>query len=173
MPILYSTGLSNTEISILESTYSISFPLDYKLFLTTYNGYRISSPDYCDLPYDNVDDGFIAFDVLFGSKILNENFCLEHINNEFLDEIAHINDTFLIGEDSGGNFYILITQGDQQGVYYWDRTGLHINDEKKEHSYQGINNYSNIYKTHNSFTAFFEEIALTVGNKEKILSLSL
>lgn len=173
MAIIYTTGLNNLEIKALESSYSISFPDDYKLFLAYYNGYRLSSPDYCDLPCNQVDDGFIAFDVLFGSKITNDNFCLEHINNEFLEEITHISNSFLIGEDPGGNFYLLITQGKQKGIYYWDRTGIHAEDKMQEYAYQGVDSYGNIYKIYNSFTDFFNEISIIVGDKEKVFSLVL
>ncbi|MDI4745884.1 SMI1/KNR4 family protein, partial [Salmonella enterica subsp. enterica serovar Kentucky] len=40
--------------------FSLSFPDDYKDFLSRYNGFVVKQPDFCEFDYDSVDDGAIA-----------------------------------------------------------------------------------------------------------------
>ncbi|EQB98841.1 SMI1/KNR4 family protein [Photorhabdus temperata] len=158
MPIVYGDGLSNKEIAEIENKYSIAFPKSYVDFLNKYNGLVVREFDACDIPYDNVDNGFISFDALFGVRFINDNFDLYEINDDYLDEISFINSCFIIGVDPGDNFYILVNDQDNIGVYYWDRTHLHADDDLQNYHFKEINECGNLYKVSNSFDDFFKSI---------------
>ncbi|MBD2827019.1 SMI1/KNR4 family protein [Xenorhabdus szentirmaii] len=158
MPILHSVGLTDLDIENLENKYRISFPNDYKLFLRKYNGFYFVSPDYCEFDYDGVDEGIIAFDAFFGDGIESEHYNLQAQNDSFLDEINFIKNSFIIGADPGGNFYILVTEGEHSGVYYWDRTHLHAEDELQEYTIEEVEECGNLYKVSDSFGDFFKAI---------------
>jgi len=44
---------------------------------------------------------------------------------KLIDELSFIKGVFAIGEDGGGNPYVLISEPGREGVYYWERTHLH------------------------------------------------
>ena len=149
MTIVYSDGLSDKELAVIEGKYGLKLPVDYRLFLSNYNGCRVTSPNYCYLPFKDVDDGFISFDSLFSVGSENENFCLEYINDECLSELESIGYSFLIGSDPGDNFYFLVTEGASSGVYYWDRAEIHSDS---------VDGKINVYKICEKFEVFFEMI---------------
>ncbi|WP_217276986.1 SMI1/KNR4 family protein [Photorhabdus heterorhabditis] len=125
---VYGDGLSNKEIAEIENKYSISFPKGYVDFINKYNGLVVREPDACDIPYDNIDNGFISFDALFAVRFINDN------------------------------FYILVNDQDNIGVYYWDRTHLHADDDLQKYHFKEINECRNLYKVSNSFDDFLKSI---------------
>lgn len=155
MPVISGHGISNTEIAHLEQQFAVHFPESYKIFLSVYNGFVVTSPDYCDLLCDDVDDHSIAFYCLFGVNVSNENNDLISQNQEFLDELSFIKQAFIIGDDPGGNYFVLICNADQRGVYYWDRTHLHAHDDCQQFSIAEINECGNLYKIYHDFSEFF------------------
>ncbi|HDS9625155.1 TPA: SMI1/KNR4 family protein, partial [Enterobacter asburiae] len=61
-------------------------------------------------------------------------------------------------DDPGGNFYLILNGSESQGVYYWDRTHLHAEDDIQLFETPEQNGCGNIYKITNSFTEFYKEI---------------
>ena len=88
MAIFTGIGIGETDINNLARKFSVTFPEDYSDFLKTYNGFRVKSPDYCNIPFNKVDNGFISFDVLFGHGVSNKYFDISTMNNELLDELS-------------------------------------------------------------------------------------
>ncbi|WP_017348782.1 SMI1/KNR4 family protein [Pantoea sp. A4] len=156
MAILTGVGISQIDIDLLAKRLSVVLPDDYKKFLSHYNGFRVSSPDHCDLPYNNVDNNFISFDALFGHKVNNENYDIENINDDIVDELSFISNAVVIGIDPGDNFYVLVPEGEESGVYYWDRTCLHADDKKNNHSSLGEKNALHLYFYAKTFNQFFD-----------------
>ena len=72
-----------------------------------------------------------------------------------------IDDKLIIGDDPGGNFYLILNGSESQGVYYWDRTHLHAEDDIQEFEIAEQNECGNIYKITNSFTEFYKKICET------------
>ncbi|EOT8214736.1 SMI1/KNR4 family protein [Escherichia albertii] len=164
MPIVFGKGMDLNEIKFIEDKFSIKFPHDYILFLHNCNGFYINGTDGCDIEFGHVDNKFISFESLFGVDFINDNFNLLNINDCYLNEISFIENSFIIGSDPGGNFYILITKGNLSGVYYWDRTHLHADDTLQEYAIAEVNECGNLYKVSDSFDNFFSIIKkLTEG----------
>ncbi|WP_445375114.1 SMI1/KNR4 family protein [Photorhabdus tasmaniensis] len=165
MPINHGINVDDDKISSAEQHYSITLPESYRAFLKKYNGFYVEDPDACNLSYQGVDDGEIAFDALFGINIENENFNLTGINDYYLDELFFIKNSLIIGTDPGGNFYVLVTEGEHGGVYYWDRTHLHIEDEIQDIAFNETDECGNLYKISHSFEAFFKQLLSQTEDK--------
>lgn len=56
--------------------------------LEKYNGLRIDYPDYCDIPFDKVDNGYVSFDSLLGHDISNQNYDISVMNEELFDGLS-------------------------------------------------------------------------------------
>lgn len=129
MSVSCGSGLAENQIKELEREFSVLFSDDYKDFLSQYNGFVVKQPDFCEFEYSSVDDGYISFYALFGNGISNVNDELRYQNKEYLSDIEFVRSAFLIGADPGGNYFVLICNNEREGVYYWDRTHLHSEDD--------------------------------------------
>lgn len=154
MPISCGKALSYSEIHSLEIKYNISLPYDYRRFLEKYNGFVVKSPDFSELRYDGVDEGIIAFHALFGMGIQNHYNDIVYHNENFLNEIDFLKEKIIIGDDPGGNYFLIINVDDEKGVYYWDRTHLHSEDDIQNFSISEKNDSGNIYKITDDFSSF-------------------
>ncbi|XTZ39055.1 SMI1/KNR4 family protein [Salmonella enterica] len=171
MAILTGTGIGQADIDLLSRNFALTFPDDYKNFLKNYNGFWVESPDFCNIPFDKVDNGYISFDGLFGNQVNNKNFDIAVINDEFLDELSFIENAFIIGTDPGDNMYVLVTEGQHAGVYYWDRTCLHTEDRKQDYAISGEEDSQHLYLCDVKFEQFFDKImTLTIKNGMSISS---
>lgn len=158
MPISYGKPANKDEIKVLEGKLKVSLPEDYKEFLRLKNGFVVKSPDFCELKYEGVDEGFIAFYALFGINMKNPSQDIFRQNGIFLNELDFIDDKLIIGDDPERNFYLILNGSESQGGYYWDRTHLHAEDDIQEFENAEKNECGNIYKITNGFTEFYEII---------------
>ena len=164
MPISCGQSKTKDEIRILEEKFKVSLPEDYKEFLSLKNGFVVKSPDFCELEYVDVDEGIIAFHALFGMNMKNPNHDIFRQNENFLNELDFIVDKLIIVDDSGDNFYLILNGIKSQGVYYWDRTHLHAEDDIQKFDIAEKNECGNIYRISNDFTDFYERICdLSLG----------
>lgn len=92
IPISYGKPANKDEIKVLERKFKISLPEDYKEFFRLKNGFVVKSPDFCELEYEGVDDGVIAFYALFGINMKNPNHDIFRQNEDFLSELDFIDD---------------------------------------------------------------------------------
>ncbi|MBD2802107.1 SMI1/KNR4 family protein [Xenorhabdus sp. M] len=166
MPIVYGNGLNNEKIVEIENKYSISFSKEYIDFLNKNNGLIIRDPEFCNLPYNKVDNGYISFHTLFGLDFINENFDLIGNNDDYLDEISFIDFSFIIGSDPSDNFYVLVNNGNYKGIYYWDRTHLHVEDDLQGYHFEEVDECGNLYKVSDSFGDFLKYIIEFTKNEE-------
>ncbi|MBY6292142.1 SMI1/KNR4 family protein [Enterobacter bugandensis] len=158
MPISCGKPANKDEIKFMEGKFKVSLPEDYKEFLRLKNGFVVKSPDFCELEYEGVDEGFIAFYALFGINMKNPNHDIFRQNEIFLSELDFIDDKLIIGDDPGGNFYLILNGSERQGVYYWDRTHLHAEDYIQKFEFSEKNECGNIYRISNDFNDFYERI---------------
>lgn len=161
MPISCGKPANKDGIKILEAKFKISLPEDYKEFLRLKNGFVVKSPDFCELEYEGVDEGVIAFYALFGMNMKKPNHDIFRQNDNFLSELDFIDDKLIICDDPGGNFYLILNGSENQGLYYWDKTHLHAEDDLQEYELAEQNECGNIYKITNSFTEFHKRICKT------------
>ena len=158
MPVLHGDKIKQDEIDMLEKKYGIQLEESYKFFLKSENGFLVKQPDYCEFDFDNVDDGVIALYSLYSLGNENENNELIYNNDEFLNELEFIDSAFIIGGDPGGNYFVLMGNKNHKGVFYWDRTHLHADDDKSAFSIPEHNESGNLYKVSSSFKDFYELI---------------
>ncbi|EOC3062513.1 SMI1/KNR4 family protein [Cronobacter dublinensis] len=175
MAIFTGTGIGETDIDNLARRFSVTFPNDYSDFLKKYNGFRVKSPGYCNIPFNKVDNGFISFDVLFGHGVSNKYFDISTMNDELLDELSFVEHAVIIGADPGGNYYVLITEGGQSGVYYWDSTCLHLEDVKQDYSIadEDEEETQHLYLVASTFQQFFDMLAAQTIQQGMSVSLGL
>jgi len=124
MPLRYHPPGDATAIAALDRDFGHRLPADYRDFLARSNGLDIAAPGWCQIPFARVDDGEVAFGELFGLGV-GKGRELRAFNREFIDEIAFVGDCLAIGEDGGGNPYVLMLEDTPGAVLYWDRTHLH------------------------------------------------
>lgn len=173
MPISCGHSATDAEISMLEKEYNILLPEDYKKFIQKYNGFVVNSPDFSEIDYDGVDEGIIAFYALFGMGTKNQNHDIKHHNDNYLGELDFIENKIIIGDDPGGNYYVLINNADKKGIFYWDRTHLHVEDDIQNFEIAEHNESGNLYRITNDFSSFFEKIAETTISQEMVITHDL
>lgn len=158
MPLSYGKPAAKNAILPLLTTFRFSAPEDYQNFLQQKNGLVVKSPDYCNLPYRGVDEGKVAFSALFGINTRNKYYDLEYNNDEFLEELDFLSDALLIGDDPGGNYFVLMNGAGREGVYYWDRTHLHAEDDIQQFDIAEQQDSGNLYKVAADFTTFYQMV---------------
>jgi len=163
MPIVYKSGLQDSEVNALQSALNLVLPSSYRQFLGRMNGCCMTEPDYGQLPLPAIDDGVIIFDRLFG--VLPDEECNDLIsfNNEFIDELRFIGSVLAIGEDGGGNPYVLICEAGREGIYYWGRTHLHEADSVIKFDIAALNDCGHLYFIADSIDAFFDMVVAALG----------
>lgn len=146
---------------MLDQEFGGLLPTDYKDFLSAHDGLMIASPGYCELPLDTVDDEVIAFSDLFGVDVGESSTNLSAFNREFISEIAFAGNSIAIGEDGGGNPFVIMLEGDTRAVLYWDRTHIHV-PRKGRVDFPEIGDHGNLYVVAEDFTAFLALIKMHV-----------
>ncbi|WP_413796606.1 SMI1/KNR4 family protein [Kosakonia cowanii] len=158
MPLSYGKPAAKNAILPLLKTINFSAPEEYLDFLQKKNGLVVKSPDYCNLPYPGVDQGEVAFSALFGINTCNKYYDLKYNNDEFLEELDFLSDALLIGDDPGGNYFVLMNGAGREGVYYWDRTHLHAEDDIQQFDIAEQQEGGNLYKVAADFTTFYQMV---------------
>jgi len=173
MPIVYKSGLQDSEVNALQSALNLVLPSSYRQFLGRMNGCCMTEPDYGQLPLPAIDDGVIIFDRLFG--VLPDEECNDLIsfNNEFIDELRFIGSVLAIGEDGGGNPYVLICEAGREGIYYWGRTHLHEADSVIKFDIAALNDCGHLYFIADSIDAFFDMVVAALGGNVVLIQEQL
>ena len=151
MPIKYRPAAADADIDKLDHACGGLLPQDYKDFLRRHNGLAVVSPGYCQLPFQKVDDGEIAFATLFGVELGKSPLDIGAFNREFISEIAFVGKVLAIGDDGGDNPYELRLDQAPGTVLYWDRTHLHRAD-RSQVDIPEQDDCGNLYEVCGSFT---------------------
>ncbi len=157
MAINYSIGANDIEIQAFKTKFGFDIDLEseYLQFLKERNGLFLSDETYCDIPFSMVDNGFISFQELYGINLINKNWNIDRLNNNYLDEIKSVKNVIIIGGDPGGNKFLLSTKNDNVKVFYWDRGHIHFDDN---YDYKEVDEEGNLYIVANSFSEFIKMI---------------
>ncbi|WP_211463043.1 SMI1/KNR4 family protein [Collimonas silvisoli] len=158
MPIKYRPGAALDAIAELESHIAHPLPGDYKDFLISHNGLTIEYPGYCEIPFNKVESGSISFGGLFGTRINEPSMDLISFNQEFISEIDFLGKSIAIGEDGGGNPFVLMLEPRSGNVLYWDRTHLHEPDDSHQADFAEVDDCGDLYVVSNSFLDFLMAI---------------
>ncbi|MBC6315403.1 SMI1/KNR4 family protein [Listeria grandensis] len=137
--------LSMQEITRLEKGLYLNFPEDYKQFLMNKNG-GVPEENYLSMVIPSHGEE-IVLGALLGINE-NDNFDLESWYKEYSDELME--SSLIIGTEYGSGLFVLICEGNQEGVYFWDNgQGL-----------EGSSDEENVYKLATSFSAFVSGLEL-------------
>ncbi|MCP1418456.1 hypothetical protein J3D47_002699 [Pseudomonas laurylsulfativorans] len=163
MPVVYKAGLKSADVDRVETGIGRGVSVDYRAFLCKMNGFYLTAPDYAQIPLSAVGEGVISFDRFFG--LLPDGNCSDVIcfNKEFIEELDFLDEAVAIGEDGGGNPFVMVGKRGEKGVYYWDRTHLHESDLKNYFDIPEQNDCGNLFFVSGSFVEFYDLIIKSVG----------
>jgi len=170
MPVLCGKPISAADAEALNAIAGFPLPQSYLAWILGQNGLYISGSDYVDLPFDKVDDGQISFSALFGLNISNTKFDLAYSNSMYREDLDFMDEVFIIGDDPGGNFYLLIRNQSGEPVYYWDRTHIHMLDASFKPDIMEQNECGNLYLFSDSFEDFLSEINQHTGQMHRVVA---
>jgi SMI1-KNR4 cell-wall len=132
-----SFQISNHQIvDELEKKLNIELPKDYEDFLSKHNGAKILD-GYFFVKGLNQE---ILMDVFFGVGLDERSLNLEFWHNELKDEIPK--NSLLIGRDPGGSFILLINDGKDDGVYFYDDSYFFDQSSDENNTYFISKNFS-------------------------------
>ncbi len=116
MKIAFLTVGSAKEVADLEKRLGFDLPTDYKNFLAQFNGAVINDGEFFVKGLNEQ----ILMDVLFGINLDNRELDLEFWHKEYEGEIPE--KSLIIGMDPGGGDILLINDGVENGIYYYDHS---------------------------------------------------
>ena len=134
--------IASEKIAVLEEQYGFHLPQDYRDFLLSVGGGAASTLDEENsIPLEELHDG-LDIGVLYGIGNATRASTIEHWMGKYWDEIWE--HSVLIGDTQGGSFYVLMCEGEDTGVWFWDDCW----------EYEATNEKKNTYFVAKSFTEF-------------------
>jgi hypothetical protein len=155
MPLEYQLGISEAECRELETVLGFSLPEDYKRFLRDRNGIAVSGSDWVNLPFPQVSGAEIAFMFLFGFRVANRNLDVVSQTTDLSDDVTHLGNIVVIGDDGGNNPYVLVPRSGSYKVFYWDRTHLHDDSANPVNDIPEQGECGNMYLVSETFDDFW------------------
>ena len=104
------------DINNLQEKYNIKLPQDYCEFLMKYNGGDLSD-DGCEVFVKYLDTD-IHMDVLFGVNTGNRDLDVDTWTDDYSYDMPPY--TIIIGASHEHGLIVLLCEGENAGVYYWD-----------------------------------------------------
>lgn len=138
--------VSKVQLLELEKQLNITLPKDYNNFLLQIN-VGIPTGKYLSF-YINELHEEVFLGILLGFSE-NKNFNLFDWNFEYLEELPER--SLIFATEYGDGLFVMITEGDNQGVYFWDHTFI----------FEQSSEESNVYFLADSFTHFIENLYFT------------
>jgi hypothetical protein len=134
-------GLINSDnIKNLEIKYNIKIPEDYKSFILENNGGVIS--DGNEISVKGLSSK-ITMDVLFGINTGNSNTDIMYWTDTYKDDL--LSSALIIGDDLMQGFIVMICDGENDGIYYWDDAYNHEESNDEGNTYWLADNFTDFY----------------------------
>ena len=129
MKIIPYGTTTNEEISKLETELNTPIPQDYKNFLLNHNG---GTPEirYAEFYVEDLDES-IYLQVLYGIGIKDLDIS-EWSNMWPSDLLPH---SIIIGHIMGNGFILLVNDGENNGIYYYDHAYTFPQSSDEENTY--------------------------------------
>ncbi len=140
-------GLNDEQINNIESKLKINLPEDYKNFLKQIGGGIVEKDESNRIIIDSIGEN-IVLDVLYGDDANNEKGSIMFWMKQFEGEL--LADAIIIGDDLLQGFLVMICDGEDKGVYYWDDS----------YNFESSNDENNMYWIADSFDNFLKEIVV-------------
>lgn len=126
-------------IEQLEQQYNLRLPVLYRQFLLSMNGGTIDPSSNVSLLVPKLGEN-IELETLYGLDQSERCFDIDAWMREYGQELPP--HALLIGDDRLKGFLILICEGEQSGIYYWDDA----------HNFEQSNDRNNAYLISSDFT---------------------
>jgi hypothetical protein len=141
----YKNG-SEKAVRKLEKDFRIKLPEDYRNFLIRDNGGGVDDAYI----YVKELDEYMLMGLLYGTGVEGGFADIVKINDEYYDDIPK--NSLLIGEDEGGGFILLVADGENDGIWYYDHT----------YFFEPSNDELNTYFICETFSDFLKMLETTV-----------
>src|SRR5690625_3092329 len=118
-------------IEELEELIGFLLPDEYKEFLREYNG-GTSKVRYSKFFVKELKQE-ITLDVLYGievKRVFDLSVCFEEFEEDLLPN------SLIIGDDPGSGLIVLMTDAENEGVYYWDHSFYFPQSSEEENTYK-------------------------------------
>lgn len=110
-------GLNERQIGNIERQLKVRLPEEYKSFLRSVGGGVVEKDKFNQIILTEINEK-IVLDVLYGDDKRYENANIMFWMSKFDGEL--LEDAIIIGDDILHGFFVMICDGENQGVYYWD-----------------------------------------------------
>lgn len=137
---------TNEDIVEIEKMFNILLPDDYKKFLLNYNGGAFVNNECNKLHLNDINE-VINIDVLYGIHTGDSSSDIVYWTNEYMDDL--LEKTVIIGDSLQHGFIVLICDGSNNGVYYYDDS----------YCFDSSNDESNVYLISNTFDEFWKALS--------------
>ena len=124
------------DIAAIESEFNIKLPDDYKAFLSESNGVNVSD----GYIYVEALEQHIMMGVLYGVGTPNNSADIMRNNREYRDDVW-IN-SILIGGDVCGGWILLVCDGENDGIWYYDHSYFFENSTDESNTYLIADSFS-------------------------------
>jgi hypothetical protein len=114
MDIKYLENGNIENLIKVENDFNIKLPTDYRSFLIQHNGAVIKNTFFHVKKLNQK----IMMNLLFGINHENRVYNLEYWNKEYGEDLPH--NSLLIGNDPGGSFLLLVFNGENDGIWFYD-----------------------------------------------------
>jgi len=145
MSIEKFVGTNLRDIKNLEDDLNIHLPDDYREFLFNSNGGIVKKDDKNKVKINDLSTE-IVIDVLYGintgNKNANINSWMKSLEEDLLENAV------IIGDDIMQGLIVLICDGEDKGIYYWDDS----------YNFEESSDESNMYWIADTFTEFLDMI---------------
>ena len=135
--------IAKEDIVEIEKKFDVVLPSDYKQFLLKYNGGAVAINELKEIHLDDINES-INIDVLYGIHTGSKASDIEYWTNEYADDLFE--KTVIIGDSLQHGFIVLICDGSNDGIYYYDDS----------YCFDSSNDDSNVYLIANTFDEFWE-----------------
>ncbi len=132
---------SKLEIEGLEKKFNVSLPDEYKEFLANYNGGIVDKKKENKIYIESIDE-YINIDVLYGINTESKTSDISTWMNKLGDDLME--HAIIIGDDLLQGIIVMITEGDLQGIYYWDDSYNFDESTDDENTYLIFNNFKEL-----------------------------
>lgn len=133
--------ISKVDIIRIEKLFNISLPSDYVTFLLKYNGV-VSNDAFNEIYLKDINKN-VNVDVIYGIDTGNDASNIEYWTNAYIDDLFE--NTVIIGDSIQHGFFVLVCDGSNDGVYYYDDS----------YSLSSSDDENNVYFIANTFDEFF------------------
>ena len=109
--------ITKEDIREIEELFDVVLPNDYKKFLLKYNGGAVKLNEFNKLFLDDANET-VSIDVLYGIHTDKKASDIEYWTNEYAEDLFE--KTIIIGDSIQQGFIVLVCDGSDNGIYYYD-----------------------------------------------------